>query len=68
MDQLLQGIFDGVALGARYSLIVLGFVVIYRATGIINFAQGGFVVIGPFLTYNFSQTGDGTFISHYFFL
>ena len=61
MDQLLQGIFDGVALGARYSLIVLGFVVIYRATGIINFAQGGFLLIGAFLTYNFSQTWGWNF-------
>ena len=41
MIQLLQGLFDGVAMGAQYSVIVLGFVVIYRATGIINFAQGG---------------------------
>ena len=61
MDQLLQGIFDGIALGARYSLIVLGFVVIYRATGIINFAQGGFLLIGAFLTYNFSQTWGWNF-------
>ena len=61
MDQLLQGLFDGVALGARYSLIVLGFVVIYRATGIINFAQGGFLLIGAFLTYNFSQTWGWNF-------
>ena len=61
MDQLLQGMFDGVALGARYSLIVLGFVIIYRATGIINFAHGGFLLIGGFLTYNFSQTWGWNF-------
>ena len=61
MEQLLQGVFDGIALGSRYSLIVLGFVVIYRATGIINFAQGGFLLIGAFLTYNFSQTWGWNF-------
>ena len=42
-------------------MIVLGFVVIYRATGIINFAQGGFLLIGAFLTYNFSQTWGWNF-------
>ncbi len=55
MNQFLQGFFDGTALGAQYAVIVLGFVVIYRATGIINFAQGGFVLIGAYLTYNASH-------------
>ena len=61
MIQLLQGLFDGVAMGAQYSVIVLGFVVIYRATGIINFAQGGFVLIGAYVTYNVSQTWGWNF-------
>ncbi|MBC8364269.1 MAG: branched-chain amino acid ABC transporter permease [Actinobacteria bacterium] len=61
MNQLLQGLFDGVALGAQYSVIVVGFVVIYRATGIINFAQGGFVLIGAYVTYNISQTWGWNF-------
>lgn len=52
MSEFLQAVFDGTALGARYALVVLGFVIIYRATGIINFAQGGFVLIGGYLTYN----------------
>lgn len=56
MTELLQAVFDGLALGARYSLIVLGFVIIYRATGIINFAQGGFVLVGAYVTYNAIET------------
>ena len=61
MIQFLQGLFDGAALGAQYSLLVLGFVVIYRATGIINFAQGGLVLVGAFMTYNVSQTWGWNF-------
>jgi branched-chain amino acid transport system permease protein len=47
---------DGVALGAVYALVALGFVVIYRATRIINFAQGGLVVFGAFLVYQAEHT------------
>jgi branched-chain amino acid transport system permease protein len=47
---------DGLALGAVYALVALGFVVIYRATRIINFAQGGLVVFGAFLVYQAEHT------------
>jgi branched-chain amino acid transport system permease protein len=56
MTDLLQTLFSGVALGTKYALVALGFVVIFRATGVINFAQGGFVLIGAYLSYNFSVT------------
>jgi branched-chain amino acid transport system permease protein len=54
MTDLLQLLVGGVALGAVYSLVCLGFVVIYRATGVVNFAQGGFVVLGGYLTHQFA--------------
>ena len=41
VTEFLQLVFAGLALGARYALVALGFVIIYRATGVINFAQGG---------------------------
>lgn len=47
---------QGVAIGAQYALVALGFVIIYRATGVINFAQGGFVVLGAYLAYDFHVT------------
>lgn len=56
MTDFLNLLVSGVALGAQYSLVALGFVVIYRATGVINFAQGGFCVLGAFLAYNFHNT------------
>lgn len=56
MTELLQLCFNGAAIGSRYALVALGFVVIYRATGVINFAQGGFVLLGAYFAYNFHVT------------
>jgi branched-chain amino acid transport system permease protein len=50
-----QFVFAGSALGARYALVALGFVVIFRATGVINFAQGGLVALGAYVAYDFTQ-------------
>ena len=60
-DKFLQLAFQGIALGARYALVALGFVVIFRATHAINFAQGGLVVAGAYLTYNAYVTWDAPF-------
>jgi branched-chain amino acid transport system permease protein len=54
MDKFLQLLVSGVALGAIYALIALGFVVIYKSTATFNFAQGGFVLLGAYLTYQFA--------------
>lgn len=51
MTEFLQLCFNGTALGARYALVALGFVIIYRATGVINFAQGGLLAMGAYLAY-----------------
>jgi len=58
MTKLFQLLASGAALGAVYALVGLGFVVIYRATGVINFAQAGMVVLGAFLVYNAAATWD----------
>ncbi len=57
MSEFLQLCFAGLALGTRYALVALGFVIIYRATGVINFAQGGLLLIGAYLAYAFNSTG-----------
>jgi len=44
--QLLQSIANGIGLGLIYGLIGIGFCVIYNASGIVNFAQGMFVMLG----------------------
>ena len=40
---------NGVLIGLMYSLIALGFVLVYKATDAINFAQGEFVMIAGFM-------------------
>ncbi len=45
---LLQLVISGVALGCIYALIALGFVLIYKATETVNFAQGELMMLGAF--------------------
>src|SRR5438270_13254456 len=40
---------NGVLIGLMYSLIALGFVLVYKATDAVNFAQGEFVMIAGFV-------------------
>jgi branched-chain amino acid transport system permease protein len=47
---------NGLANGAILALTALGFVLIYKATEVINFAQGQFLVVGAFLVYNANVT------------
>jgi len=53
MDILPQLLVSGIALGGVYALIALGFVLIYKATSIINFATGEFMMIGAYLCFTF---------------
>jgi branched-chain amino acid transport system permease protein len=50
MAELLQYVFSGVTVGATYALVALGFAIIFNASGVINFAQGEFVMIGGMAT------------------
>ena len=52
MAFFLQMILSGVMLGGVYSLVALGFVVIYKSTGVINFAQGQLLAIGAFILWS----------------
>jgi branched-chain amino acid transport system permease protein len=47
--ELLQQTISGVAQGCVYGLIALGFVLIYKATETVNFAQGDLVMLGAFV-------------------
>src|SRR5215213_9424337 len=44
--QMIQSLVNGVGVGLIYGLIGIGFCVIYNASGIVNFAQGVFVMLG----------------------
>lgn len=50
---LAQALISGVGTGLIYGLIGIGFCVIYNASGIVNFAQGAFVMLGGIVTYSF---------------
>ena len=47
--QVLQVLIGGVAQGCIYGLIALGFVLIYKATETVSFAQGDLMMLGAFL-------------------
>ena len=47
----LQLIISGFAIGCLYALVALGFVLIYKATEILNFANGEFLLVGAFTCY-----------------
>src|ERR1035437_2117490 len=48
MGFALQLLFTGIGVGSIYALVALGFVLIYRATNVVNFAQGDFAMLGAF--------------------
>ena len=52
MDTFLQLIVNGLGKGAVYALLALGFVVIFKATEVINFAHGSLALIGGYVTRN----------------
>lgn len=50
MTTLLSSLANGLGQGAVYALIAVGFVIIYRATGVLNFAQPALLILGTFAT------------------
>ena len=51
MDTFIQLTINGLSNGAILALAALGFVLIYKATGVINFAQGEFLLIAAFVAW-----------------
>jgi branched-chain amino acid transport system permease protein len=52
-------IASGLTTGCIYALIGVGFVVVFRATGVVSFAQGAFMVLGSLLFGTISNHGGG---------
>ena len=50
MAEFLQFTFSGLTVGAIYALVAIGFTLIYNASGVVNFAQGEFVMLGGMIT------------------
>jgi branched-chain amino acid transport system permease protein len=51
VSDFLQLTLNGVAVGCIYGLVALGFVLIYKATELVNFAQGDLLMLGAFVCY-----------------
>jgi len=51
--QFLQVLIIGLSQGCVYGLVALGFVLIYKATEVVNFAQGDLMMIGMFIAFTF---------------
>src|SRR5215469_12060704 len=49
MAFFIQLCFNGIALGCIYALIALGFTIIFKASEVINFAQGEFLLVGAYI-------------------
>lgn len=51
LTQFVQVTLNGVAAGCIYGLVALGFVLIYKATEMVNFAQGDLMMLGAFFAF-----------------
>jgi branched-chain amino acid transport system permease protein len=56
-DLLVQTVWEGLVSGVLYALIALGFVLIFKASGVFNFAQGIMVVFAALTLVGFHEMG-----------
>jgi branched-chain amino acid transport system permease protein len=52
-----QLLVDGLAMGSIYALVALGFVLVYVAVNVVNFAQGDFLMVGAFICFSMYASG-----------
>ena len=55
MTEFLQATINGIATGAIYALLALGFVIIYKSSEVLSFAQSGLMILGAFWVVYFSS-------------
>ncbi|GAC1578030.1 MAG: branched-chain amino acid ABC transporter permease [Candidatus Elarobacter sp.] len=57
----MQLLVSGLAIGSIYALVALGFVLIYNAVGVVNFAQGEFVMLPSYIAVTFLLPATAVF-------
>src|ERR1700742_2379457 len=62
-DLLVQTLWEGLVAGVLYALIALGFVLIYKASGVFNFAQGIMVVFAALTLVGLHERGVPAFVA-----
>ena len=65
MTLFLQLLVSGLSLGAVYALLALGFVIVFKSSGVVNFAHPAFLMIGA---YTIARVGAGTHLPFLFAL
>ena len=58
-----QQIVDGLATGSIYGALALALVLAYRATGVVNFAQGQMAVVSTFVAWSLTRSGLGVILA-----
>lgn len=56
-EQIIQLIISGLTIGSIYALIATGFVITYNITGVLNFAQGEFAMLGAMIAISLVAAG-----------
>lgn len=51
MNTFIQVLVNGLGKGAVFALLALGFVIIFKASGVLNFAHGSFVLLGGYVAF-----------------
>lgn len=62
MEFFLQLLSTGIVSGASYGLIAMGFALVYKATGVVNFAHGELVMLTAYVGYTLTTTFNLSFI------
>src|SRR5665213_1581359 len=62
-DLLVQTLWEGLVSGVLYSLIALGFVLIFKASGVFNFAQGIMVVFAALTLVGLHENGIPAYVA-----
>src|ERR1700677_582336 len=62
-DLLAQTLWDGLVAGVLYALIALGFVLIFKASGVFNFAQGIMVVFAALTLVGLHEHGVPAYVA-----
>ena len=57
MQQFIETVIDGIATGSIYGALALALVLIYRSTGIVNFAQGELAMFSTFIAWGLVEGG-----------
>jgi branched-chain amino acid transport system permease protein len=68
MDLLLMTLTSGIMIGGIYALVALGWVLIYKCSGVLNLAMGEMTLIGAYVSLSFYSMGIPFLLALFFSL